>query len=279
MRYLTLFAVLLTGTWAPAQSPSTETVQIPFQFYNNKLIIVKAIVGNLKNINMLLDTGTTTTAITKDLAKRLNLTGTVVETETLGGRVRSESITLPTLRVGPRQFNQLRAVVPDLTAIQQTLNVVLGGIVGMDVLGTGTLTIDYTRQKVIFGSSTATQHAVPFATMQPFLTVNAVIDKQQVRLVLDSGSYQVIVFKNRLHPSPPRKIHSDPSAEIAGLGGSTRFSFLHSDISLGTESLGAHDVALADSDVDENIDGLLGFAQLNFHRVSFDFDKAIFSWD
>lgn len=278
MRYFTLFAVLLIGTWAQAQSPSTETVQIPFQFYNDKLIIVKVIIGNLKNINMLLDTGTTTTAITKDLAKRLKLTGTVVVTETLGGTVRSESVTLPTLQVGPRQVNQLRAVVPDLTAIQQTLNVTLGGIVGMDVLGTGTLTIDYQRQKVIFGSSTATNHVVPFATRQPFLTVNAVIDKQQVRLVLDSGSYQVIVFKNHLHSSP-RKIHSDPSAAIACLGGSTRFSFLHSDISLGTESLGAHDVALADSDVDEEIDGLLGFAQLNFHRVSFDFDKALFSWD
>ena len=278
MRYFTLFAVLLIRTWAQAQSPSTETAQIPFQFYNGNLIIVKASIGNLKNINMLLDTGTTITAITKDLAIRLNLSGTVVWTETLGGAVRSESVTLPTIQVGPRQINQLRAVVPDLTAIQQTLNLTLGGIVGMDVLGTGKLTIDYTRQKVIFGSSTATHHVVPFASRQPFLTVNAVIDKQQVRLMLDSGSYQVIVFKNRLHSSTS-KIHSDPSAAIACLGGSTRSSFLHSDILLGTESLGAHDVALANSDVDEDIDGLLGFAQLNFHRVSFDFDKALFSWD
>ena len=53
------------------------TSEVPFRLYNDNLIIVKATVGPIKNVNLILDTGTNPTSITKGIADRLVLRGQV----------------------------------------------------------------------------------------------------------------------------------------------------------------------------------------------------------
>src|SRR5690348_16489384 len=53
------------------EEQSTATTEIPFELYNDNLIIVKATIGPIKNVKMILDTGTSPTAITQEIADRL----------------------------------------------------------------------------------------------------------------------------------------------------------------------------------------------------------------
>ncbi len=62
------------------------------------------------------------------------------------------------------------------------------------------------------------------------------------------------------------------------MGGSVQLSWLRATVSLRGSDSGVHKVAIAEAEADADIDGLLGFAGMGFHRVAFDFEKRIFSW-
>ena len=69
----------LPGAWcfgSPSPRPaedvehrSTAKVEVPFQLFNDNLVIVKATIGTVKNVNMILDTGTNPSAISQELAR------------------------------------------------------------------------------------------------------------------------------------------------------------------------------------------------------------------
>lgn len=98
---------------------------------------------------------------------------------------------------------------------------------------------------------------------------------QQLRLLLDSGTWELLVFRGRLHIAP----NLDRASSVSTAGGSTQFSWLRTHVTLGSSDLGAHKVAIAEADANPDFGGLLGFAGMGFHRVSFDFQKRLFSWE
>jgi hypothetical protein len=48
------------------EDQSAAKAEIPFQLYNDNLIIVKATIGAVKNVNTILDTGTSPSAISQE---------------------------------------------------------------------------------------------------------------------------------------------------------------------------------------------------------------------
>jgi hypothetical protein len=61
----------------------------------------------------------------------------------------------------------------------------------------------------------------------------------------------------------------------------TRVSWLRTPVLLGNDELGMREVAVADADSNpqDELDGLLGFARMGFRRVSFDFERGMFGWE
>jgi hypothetical protein len=108
--------------------------------------------------------------------------------------------------------------------------------------------------------------------------VRSTVNGRQVRLLLDSGTWELLVFRGWLNVAPS-EVHLDRASSVSTTGGSAQLSWLRADVSLGTSALGVHKVAIADADADPEIDGLLGFAGMGFHRVSFDFQKRLFLWE
>lgn len=280
---LTLTAPLVPGASAFAQPGTTDTVrvtavEIPFRLYSGNLVVVKATVGAIKNVNMIVDTGTNPSAISKELAIRLKLTGRSVSLETLNGPIQAQSLTVSDIQLGSFHVSALRVLAQDFATMERNLGVSIGGIVGLDILGAGPFTIDYQKKTVIFGAAAALRNAVPLASTAPFLTARATVNGQQLRLLLDSGTRELLVFRGRLQTAP-REAHLDRTSSVFTTGGSAQLSWLRTMVSLGTSDLGAHKVAIAESDADLGIDGLLGLAGMGFHRVSFDFEKRHFSWE
>ncbi|MGA9811984.1 MAG: aspartyl protease family protein [Terriglobales bacterium] len=261
-------------------SAKGHKTEIPFGIYNGNLIIVKATVGSVKNVNLILDTGTSPTAINKVMADRLNVRGKAGLLQTLTGTTQVQSVTLPSIQIGPLHADFITGVVEDLSFLERSLGISLGGIVGLDILRSSSFAIDYRRQKIIFGPVAASEKAVHFETQIPYLSVKAMIEGQEVRLLVDSGTPGLLVYRNRLRIAP-KQLHVDPNASISTAGGATHVSWLSTEVSIGKGSLGTRNVAIADVDSDHqsDFDGLLGLATIGFHKVCFDFENGLFVWE
>jgi predicted aspartyl protease len=264
----------------PLEEQSTAKAEVPFELYNDNLIIVKATIGPVKNVNLVLDTGTSPTAISKEMADRLKLWGKTESLQTLNGTIQTQSVILPRIEIGPLHADSVSVVVQDLSFMEQSLGISLGGIAGLDILSTGSFAIDYRRRKIVFGPIAASAQAVHFETRAPFLTVKAKIDGHEVRLLVDSGTWGLLVYRNRLRTAQ-EQLRFYPNASISTAGGMTHVRWFHAAVSLGKDNLGARNVAIADVDSDpqNDFDGLLGFAEMGFRKVSFDFENGLFGWE
>ena len=262
------------------EDESAAKAEVQFQLYNDNLIIVKATIGTVKNVNMILDTGTSPSAISKEMGDLLKLQGDPESLQTLNGTIQALSVVLPRIQIGPLHAESIRVLVQDLSSMERSLGISLGGIAGLDILSTGSFTIDYRRRKVVFGPIAASSKAIRFETQKPFLTVKAKIEGHEVRLLVDSGTWGLLVYRNRL-PTAQEQLRFDPIASISTAGGMTHVRWLRAVVSLGSDNLGSRNIAIADvdSDLQNDFDGLLGFAKMGFRKVSFDFENGFFGWD
>lgn len=280
----TLPGVFCFGSPSPKPADGVEhrspAEEVPFQLFNDNLVIVRATVGKVNNVNMILDTGTSPSAISQELADRLKLNGKTEFLQTLNGTIQTRSLILPYIQIGPWEARPIRVLVQDLSFMERSLGIALGGIAGLDILRTGSFTIDYRRKKVIFGRIAASENAVRFETQEPYLTVKAMIEGQEVRLLVDSGTWGLLVYRNRLQTTQ-EQVHFDSNASISSPGGMTHVGWFWAGVSLGQENLGTRRVAIADIDSDpqNDFDGLLGFAKMGFLKVSFDFENGLFGWE
>jgi predicted aspartyl protease len=229
---------------------------------------------------MILDTGTSPTAISKEIADRLKLQGHPEPLQSLNGTIQAQSVILPCIQIGPLHEDSVRVVVQDLSFMERSLGIPLGGIAGLDILSTGSFTIDYRRRRVVFGPIAASAKAIRFETQKPFLTVKAKIEGHEVRLLVDSGTWGLLVYRNRLR-TEQEQLRLDPIASISTAGGMAHVGWLRAVVSLGSDNLGTRNVAIADVDSDprNEFDGLLGFAKMGFRKVSFDFENGLFGWE
>jgi len=262
------------------EDESAAKTEVPFQLCNDKLMIVKATIGPVKNVNMLLDTGTSPSAINQVIADRLNLRGKAGLLQTLNGTIQAQSVTLPPIQIGLLHADSITGVIQDLTFLERRLGISLGGIAGLDILSTGSFTIDYRRRKVVFGPIAASAKAIRFETQKPFLTIKAKIKGQEVCLLVDSGTPGLLVYHNRFRTAQ-EQLRVDPIASMSTASGMAHVRWLRAVVSLGSDNLGARNVAIADvdSDLQNDFDGLLGFATMGFSKVSFDFENGLFGWE
>ena len=288
-RALSTAAILIAFTVAGSGSSAAKEIgsakrqktEIPFDLYNRNLVIVKATVGSVKNVNFILDTGTNPTAINQVVADSLNLRGKAALLQTLNGTIQVQSVTLPRIEIGPLHVDSITGVVEDLSFLERKLGIHLGGIAGLDILRSSSFAIDYRRKKIIFGPIAASKKAVHFETQIPYLSVKAKIAGQEVRLIVDSGTGGLLVYRTRLRTAP-EELHVDPNGSIyTPASGGTHVRWLSSEVSLESGGLGIRNVAIADVDSDpqDDFDGLFGLVTMGFRRVSFDFENGLFAWE
>jgi hypothetical protein len=125
---------------------------------------------------------------------------------------------LPHIQIGQFHADSITGVIEDLTFLERRLGISLGGIAGLDVLRSGSFVIDYHRQKIIFGPITAGEKAIHFETQVPYLSVKAKIAGQEVRLLVDSGTGGLLVYRNRLRTAL-EQLHIDPKTSISTAAG------------------------------------------------------------
>ena len=157
----------------------------------------------------------------------------------------------------------------------------IDAIVGLDVLARTSFGIDYRVRRVSFAPALRESAVAKLEIVWPFVTVRMTIEGQQVRLLVDTGSPDLVLFKTRMPPAlsgAPWK--GDKTVTYAS--GEVRLRRLElRKAGLGAEQWDTLPAWVLDRVPDgypRAIDGVLGVLALGCQRVQFDFDKGEFGW-
>ena len=264
--------------WGPTQRSGTTvegtTVEVPFELHQQHLVVAKGSVGHLSHLNLLIDTGTIPSVVSRTVARKLRL-----ETErsiliAFGKPVPIDSSMVDEFRIGSLSSGPVPVGIGDFSYLQ---GVRIDAIVGLDVLVRSSFSIDYRSRVLELAPAAATDAAIPLDVTWPFVTVRMVTAGYQLRLLVDTGSRDLVLFQARaadvLSNAPWR---GDKTVHYASGPARLRRVDLR-QVSLGEhrwDTLPGWALDRAPDGYPSAIDGVLGVMTLGCQRVRFDFDRA-----
>lgn len=255
------------------QKPPEE---IPIHLYKDYLVLAQGSIGPVDNVTLLIDTGATSTVISPFLAKKLNLQVVEKKAVAMGSRLRTGAVILQDIRIGNTRFRFVPAVVTDLSALGN-----VDAILGMNALVRTSLRIDYRSRTVRFRPEhpLSSSGEMTVQDLKPSITLK--VGGKPVRLLLDSGARDLVLFGSRLDDRP-RMHRSWQSKPIASLGGSDRAELVSlAQAQLGPTSWGQLEAYLLDTRIEHyrDLQGFVGPVSLGWNSVQFDFSNNQLSWE
>ena len=268
--------IRFSETAASRESENT----IRFNLYRGYLILARGSAGPLNNLNLLLDTGTSSTILNERLAKRLGLVEKPAAIGVANGRVQATRTTAPSVRIGPIRRNNFPVLIQDLDFLQRALLVPVDAVIGLDVLGQVRFMVDYTSREIHFGSSTPLPFSIPLQWRGGLATVDAELNHAPVHLLLDTGASSLMLFETRM----PRSVSGQSVGVVkrsTNLNGNfeRKQVWLHS-LKLGEAEFGGEPafVVRDRSDPGRDFDGLMNPAALGITRIAVDVERGVLAF-
>jgi predicted aspartyl protease len=251
---------------------------VPFELLEQHLIVAKGSVAGVRNLNLLIDTGTIPSVLDARIARKLRLQTEPSQVVAFGQTVRTSSASLTGLRIGMFEPGPIPVAIGDLSYLQQGR---IDAIVGLDVLARTSFSIDYKAHVLTFAPSAPESATVPLEVVWPFLSVRLAIAGHPAQLLVDTGSRDLVLFKSRMPadllpiPWKGEKLiqHASGVARLA------RYEFPH--VTLGHQHRDSLPGFVLDTETaayPPRIDGVLGVRALGGTRVRFDFERGELGW-
>jgi predicted aspartyl protease len=281
-RFTVLFSlsiVLLCICTMNAQETGLNDRVLPIYLVNDYMIVVRGSIGGLAKRNLLIDTGANPSVITRELAKKLHLSGSSEQFQSVGLTMNSQVVSLPSLQVGPIQVQNLRVLVQDLTELDKKLGLHLDALVGLDVLAHSTFRIDYHEKKMFFGAVPPLPFAAPIRWTGYQACIDAHVEGQTVSLLIDAGAADIVLFSQRIPGLAGKSGAVWDNTSLAG-----RFTLRQvklDSLEASGSNLGPREVFVSDSKNAERYpyEGLLALGSQRFRQVGFDFEHQTFTWE
>ena len=153
-------------------------------------------------------------------------------------------------------------------------------IIGLDVLRTKRLRIDYESRKLAFDQPVPLEHSCPIQIRPGFVYVTISVQDQKVSLVVDTGAKDLILFASRIK-GRFGELRESGVKTVHNMGGelTLRGILLHK-VRVGEESLREMQAFVLNNtgQADPGFDGLLGVRALGTSEIAFDFEENRISW-
>jgi hypothetical protein len=279
---LCVCALLVTSSLCHSeQMTDLNGKKIPFKLFGKYLVVVEGSIGGLKKKNFLIDTGTNPTIVDEQIAKQLqlrSLTGMPDTLPVVTGVVRASFAVLSTLQFGPITRDSVKVVIEDLSPLRDKVGTRVDAVVGLDVLGSTSFRIDYSKKAIIFGPLDVSASTVPFNSGPPFVTVPITIDNRPLNLLVDTGTAGLVLFQSRLgawHRGLPQL----GMATTSGLAGQIYLPVMQVKTAfIGNHEIGIRRIYLSGSQNCCSFDGLIGISADQMKEIGFDFERKLFAW-
>ena len=256
-------------------TPLETIAEVPFELYQHHLIVTSGSIGRLNGLSLLIDTGSIPSVVDGRIARKLHLQAEPSMLVAFGHSVRIQSTVLDGFRIGAMSSGPVPAAVSDLSYLE---GVAIDAIVGLDVLARQSFRIDYRARVLTFAPTGREDWTAPLELAWPFLTVQMTIAGQQVRLLVDTGSSDFVLYKSRL-PAPLSSAPWRGDKIVRYASGVARLQRLDlREVGLGDHVWDRLEVWALDrvphGHHPASIDGVLGVLALGCARVRFDFERS-----
>jgi Aspartyl protease len=262
------------------QSVAHVPVKLPIRLYWGYLVIVEGSIGNVHKLNFLVDTGAYPSVVDQKIARDLGLAEQPGRVNLSNTSVQTRLVVLPSLLLGPVHAEALPVLTEDLSFLQKALGHKVDAIVGLDVLGKSSFTINYRTKEMLLGPVERLTFSAPFDTDAPIVTIRTKFQDQQLRLVVDTGGPDLMLFQSRMPSSASfQELGTEKAADVSG--SFQRRKVQIPEVFLGKETIGSQIASVVDDRKDEgdNFDGVLGVRGPQFWKIAFDFEHRRFSWE
>ncbi len=273
-----LAACLLLSTGARAADDSA--LELPFDLYDDHLIVVRGSIGQLDELRFLIDTGSARTIIDRKVADKLHV-------QLLPGALKFQAFdepgeayraAIPSLTYGP-------VSVPAFSGLVARLSSMFGAgrihaIVGLDLLRLSSFAIDYRSRRVEIGPVADSAVSVPFQSRFPFLSVDVNVEGRSMRLMVDTAASRLTLFQNRLPSRLPRFQMRGQRAIPNAIGLSHVVDIELLDVRLERTAWPGRALLLeVPAESYQGLEGVLGALSRALKRATFDFERNRFGWE
>jgi predicted aspartyl protease len=273
-----LLAAVASALVSTTPLRSAEAIaDVPFELYQRHLVVAKGAIGPLSNLSLLIDTGTIPSAVDQRIARKLRLQTESSALIAFGQQVPVQGAMLVDgFRIGSLRTGPVPVHVSDLSYLD---GVQIDAIVGLDVLSRTSFSIDYQARALRLAPAAREDAVTPMEIAWPFVTVQMTIGGAPVRLLVDTGSSDLVLFQARM---PATLSHAAWKGDkiVQYASGPARLLRLElREASLGSQVWDKLPAWGLDRSVDgypPNVDGVLGVMALGCRRVRFDFERGEF---
>jgi len=248
-----------------------EPAEMRVRFLPGELPVVQGTIAGRPGQNILIDTGTSPSVVDARLAASLGLETSAATLQVFDGTLPVPGVWIPEVQIGPIRERQVPAIVRDLSYFKREYGISVAAVVGLDVFGEFSFRLDYRAKRLVFGNVPAEGIAVPADAGWPLLVVNVTMDKQRLRLLVDTGAAGLILFGKRVDTQRMRFITARRVSADNLRGRVNATAVRDVEVRIGGKRVRAETAFLVrDSGELQAFDGLLGIGHLGFRALSYD---------
>jgi Aspartyl protease len=261
-------------------SLASAPVKLPFHLHWGYLVIIEGSIGNVQRLHFLIDTGAYPSVVDQKIAHTLGLAEKPARVTLSNSSVQTRLVVLPSLLMGPVRVESLPVLTQDLSYFQKALAYRVDAIVGMDVLRKSSFSINYRTKEMLFGPAGSLSFSAPFETDTPVVTIQMNSQHRQMRLVVDTGGPDLMLFQSSLSDSPDfQAVGTEMVMDVSGTFQRRRVRI--PEVYLGKVNIGLQIAFVVDAQKDDGdyFDGVLGVRGPQFWKIAFDFEHRRFCWE
>ena len=258
---------------------STNQIEIPYEYAGGHMISVRGSIGTHKNLQFLVDFGTTYTLLDRQIVNELG-NGEKVEVTHFSNSIESTAAVVPEFVIGGLVIKNFHAYTVDMSLIPAAPPEI-SGVIGLDLLQRQNVTIDFLEKKLVFSSRVYGDHQAPLVKCDSGFAVNAAWKGIPVKLALSTGVEVLTLDEERVRQKSI-KLHGLKKASLSSNFTITPVSVFE------TKDMTLNDTQLSGSGVlrkmawpypNDELDGFLPLLGLRASRVSVDFGRNLLVWD